>query len=722
MPDFLLEIGCEEIPARMIDDASSGLRERVEKLLQRERLSPAGTISCLDTPRRLAVLAAGIPPAQPDVAEQVTGPSVNVAFKDGQPTAAAQAFAKKAGLEVSQLERVITPKGEYLSAKVSKKGRAASEVLSELLPKEINSIYWPKSMYWRKRGELFVRPVRWLVAMLNSEVIPLEFDGICAGNQSRGHRFLAEGEVKIPKAGPAYVEALRRAKVLGRNDREQQIRKALDAATRTVPGARWREDKTLLDSVVNLTEWPSVILGSFDREFLDLPEEVLVTVMRDHQKYFAVEDANGKLLAHFLAVLNTDGDPEGIIRHGHERVLRARFSDARFFWQTDQKHPLRERTTWLKHVTFQKDLGSYYEKTLRVQRLSSWLCEIIRQNGMAVRPGVVHKAAYLAKTDLTTELVKEFTELQGIVGGLYARVQELDSDIPVATQRLIAQTIYDQYRPVSMEDSVPRTIEGAVLSVADKADSISGMFALGLQPTGSKDPFALRRQANGIVKTIAEHKLPIGLRQLFADAREAYRGSTAERKFPVEIDYAKSLREFFRERVEFYLRDVLAFKYDVVNAVLAAGSDDPADVIARAKAVDRVLHMAEFRAIASACKRMRNILRQADEKGIKPAPKFEYLDDSADEEKMLAAYMERTALRVEEHRQKKEYAEALLLLSTAREHVDHFFDKVMVMVDDERVRENRLALLQTLLKEFSTVADFSEIVTEGKDSTESSKR
>src|SRR5450631_4490202 len=490
MPDFLLEIGCEEIPARMIDAASLELRERVHKLLERERLLPEGGISSLDTPRRLAVLAAGIPAAQPDLTEQVTGPSVNVAFKEGQPTPAAKAFANKAGVEISALEKITTPKGEYLSAKITKKGRSAGEIMAESLGKEISSIYWPKNMYWRKRGELFVRPVRWLVAMLDSEVIPLEFDGVRSGKQSRGHRILADGAVQISGAGAAYVAALDQAKVIGRESREKKIRKDLDAATRTIPGARWREDKSLLDTVVNLTEWPAVILGSFEPEFLELPEEVLVTVMRDHQKYFAVEDGAGKLLPHFLAVLNTDGDPQGIIRHGHERVLRARFNDARFFWRTDQKHPLRERAQWLKNVTFQKDLGSYYDKTRRVQRLCSWLCEVIRQNGMAVRPGVVHKAAMLAKTDLTTELVKEFTELQGIVGGLYARVQQLDEDIKPDVQLEVSRAIYDHYKPESMEDSAPATVEGAVLSIADKADSIAGMFALGLIPSGSKDPFA----------------------------------------------------------------------------------------------------------------------------------------------------------------------------------------------------------------------------------------
>ncbi len=716
MPDFLLEIGCEEIPARMIDAASLELRERVGKLLERERLS-SGDVTCFDSPRRLAVLAGSILPAQPDTTEQLNGPSVAVAFKDGQPTAAAQSFAKKAGIDVSRLERITTPKGEYLSAKVTKKGRTAAEILSEFLPKEINAIYWPKNMYWREPSEKFVRPVRWLVAMLDGEVVPLEFDGVRAGNHSRGHRLMADGAVTITSAGAPYVDALRHAKVLGRSEREHQIRKALDAATRTIPGARWREDKALLDTVVNLTEWPSAILGGFDPEFLELPEEILVTVMRDHQKYFALEGANGRLLPHFLAVLNTDGDPQGTIRHGHERVLRARFNDARFFWQTDQKHPLRERAICLKNVTFQKDLGSYYEKTLRVQRLASWLCEIVRDSGMTIRPGVVHKAAYLAKTDLTTELVKEFTELQGIVGGLYATVQQLDDEMPDATRQLIAQAIYDQYKPESMEDSVPRTIGGAVLSISDKADSIAGMFALGMQPTGSKDPFALRRQANGIVKTIAEHKLPIRLNELMRYARGTYQGSAAEKKFRADADYPASISSFFRERLEFYLRDVMEFKYDVVNAVLASDSNDVIDAVARAEAVSGALHMPEFQAIAAACKRMRNILRQAEEKGIQPSRQFEYLPESAQEEKNLATFVETEAPGIQAHGHKREYREALLLLSAVRARVDAFFDKVMVMVDDAQIRANRLALLQTLLKEFSTIADFSEIVTDGKESS-----
>ena len=715
MPDFLLEIGCEEIPARMIDAASQELRERVGALLTRERLA-ADLITSFDTPRRLAVMASGIPAGQQDITAQVNGPSVSVAYKDGQPTPAAHAFAKKAGVEIGQLEKIRTAKGEYLAATITRKGRPADEILAEALPEEISALYWPKSMYWLQRGASFVRPLRWLVAMLDDQVVPVEIlaFGIAAGRTSRGHRILSGGDIKIPRAGSGYVDALRAAKVLSRAEREQQIRKALDATTRTVPGARWREDKSLLDSVVNLTEFPSVILGGFDPQFLKLPEEVLVTVMRDHQKYFAVEDAEHKLRPHFLAVLNTDADREGLIRHGNERVLRARFSDARFFWETDQKRSLLERLDLLRHVTFQKDLGSYYEKTRRVQRLCSWLSEIIKQSGMAIRPGVIHKAAALAKTDLTTELVKEFTELQGIVGGLYARAQELDSSLPEATRFAIADAIYDHYKPESTEDDVPRSLEGAVLSMGDKADTIAGMFSLGLVPSGSKDPFALRRQANAIVKVIDKYNLPLRLSDMMRDARAGYQGSDAEKKFVDDAKFSESAKTFFRERLEFYLKDVCGYAYDVVKAVLSADADDVVDLLARAEAVKHVRTSADFEPISVAFKRMKNILRQASEKDCRIAEGFNEAILQDEHVRSLYAEAQKIGPRFSEMRREKRYVEALSEMSKLRKPIDDFFDHVMVMVPDEGLRASLLGLLQEFVKKFSTIADFSEIVTEGK--------
>ncbi len=711
----------------MIDGAREELARRIGDLLQRERLGDGVEIESYSSPRRLAVVARGLLTSQPDMREQMLGPSLKVAYKDGQPTPAAQAFAKKAGVDPSALEKVSTPKGEYIAATVSKKGRPAAEIISEFLPKELDGIYWAKSMYWRpgRTNERFVRPVRWLVAILDGKPVPVEFDGIPAGNTTRGHRLLAKEDVKLTSAD-CYRKTLASACVIVDSaEREQRIRKALDEATRTIPGARWREDRELLSTVLNLTEFPSVVLGSFDPEFLSLPEEVLVTVMRDHQKYFAVEDAHGKLAPHFLAVLNTDSDPDGLIRHGNERVLRARFNDARFFWNTDQKHTLRDRVEWLKSVTFQKDLGSYYDKTCRVQKLASLIAETLLQAGVQLRAGVVHKAALMAKTDLTTELVKEFTELQGIVGGLYARAQANRMELSDEVGGAIGEAIYFHYKPESMDDTVPPSIEGAVLAIADKADTIAGMFALGMAPSGSKDPFALRRAANGIVKIIAQKKLPLSLETIFQDARTEYNGSEAEAKFAKDTDYPETIANFLRERIDFYLREVRGFQYDVVNAVLASGADDVMDAIARAEAIAGIRGSDDFIAISAAFKRMKNILKQAKEKqlhplfqegqevtemGLQPA---EYIKNAEhpEEAALVRAYAE-VLPKFGMAAESRSYREALLLVAGLRAIVDAFFDKVMVMTEDKDRRDARLFLLSLIVGSFSAIADFSEIVTE----------
>jgi glycyl-tRNA synthetase beta chain len=717
MPDFLLEIGCDEIPARMIDGAWQELCQRVTTLLLRESLWKGEPVQpgmtgimfrqCA-TPRRLAVFVPGVATSQADVTEQVTGPSFKVAFKDGKPTSAAEAFARKAGVEVAKLEKVTSPKGEYLAATVTKKGLRAAEILADAIPKELAGIYWPKNMYWRPgKPERFVRPVRWIAALLDDEVILLEFAGITAGRTTRGHRILSGGEHWIAKPND-YAATLAKASVLvSYQEREERIRKGLDAATRTVPGARWREDAELLNTVVNLTEWPSVILGNFDRQFLALPEEILVTVMRDHQKYFAVEDATGKLTPHFLAVLNTDGDPDSLIRHGNERVLRARFNDAQFFWDFDNKTPFSDRREMLKHVTFQKDLGNYFDKTERMAGLAENIADRLIKSGRQIDRRAAVEAARLAKNDLTTELVKEFTELQGIVGGRYAQHHGLS--------QAVAGAIYDQYKPASTEDNVPRTIEGAVLSIADKADSITGMLALGLIPSGSKDPFALRRQANGIVKTLAEHKLPVKLAWLTEEARAAYKGSEAEKKFSLNGDaYWQAIGSFFKERLEFYLRDTLGLAYDVVNATLAADANDVVDAVARAQALAKVRSSADFESISISFKRMKNILRQAEEGKKRVADPFDPTALKEKEEKNLAALVPQVAVLANVLRTEKKYEPALIEISKLRPAIDAFFDKVMVMVEDEKLRANRLGLLQTLVREFSSIADFSEIVTERK--------
>ena len=719
MADFLLEIGTEEIPARMIAGATEELARRVGELLVRERLCATAQVEAFSSPRRIAVLAHGLEAAQPDVAEQLLGPGAAHAFKDGQPTQAAIAFAKKVGVEVSELTTATTPKGTYVAANVLRKGRPASELLCELIPKEIAALYWAKNMYWRPgKPERFVRPLRWLVALLDSEIVPLEFAGIKAGRESRGHRILSTGPVTFAKAGE-YAEKIRAAHVLpSYAERELKIRKALDAATRTIPGARWREDKGLLDTVVQLTEAPSVIVGGFDREFLTLPEEVLVTVMRDHQKYFAVEDSDGKLAPYFLAVLNTVTDAEGeaIVRHGNERVLRARFKDARFFWDADQQLTLKDRVAMLKTVTFQKELGSYFAKATRTQHLGSQLSAAVTEFYPAHRQGVVYKAALMAKCDLTTELVKEFTELQGIIGGLYLVHQAERMELPESSAVAIGQAIYDQYKPASMEDAVPRSLEGAVLAVADKADTIAGMFALGMIPSGSKDPFALRRAANGIVRTLAEHNLPLSLSKLMADALRQYQGTEAEARFKAVESYDQNVAAFFRERLEFYLREARGFAYDVTNAVLAAGADNVVDAIERAEAVARVRESEDFVAISASVKRIKNILRQATEAGKWPAADASFARAAAesDAERALASVTAELSGTVGELCTARKFDEALARLATVRRPLDEFFDKVMVMADDEKVRLTRLALLQQVATMFQAIADFSEVVTVGK--------
>jgi glycyl-tRNA synthetase beta chain len=761
MADFLMEIGLEEVPARMIAGAEAELGKRVGDLLQRERLlapeanaeanvdanvdaKVGAKMTTYSTPRRLAVVAEGVLEEQAGTEELLTGPSWKVAFKGGEPTPAALAFARKAGVVVAELKKVTTPKGEYVCATVKRGGRSAIEILAAELPKEVLAIYWAKNMYWRAgKPERLVRPVRWVVALMGSSVLPLEIAGIAAGNASRGHRVLhGEAPVTIESPG-AYKEALRKSYVVADvAERRQIIRKALDSATRTVDGARWREDEELIETVTHLTEWPTVILGDFEPEYLALPDEVLVTVMRDHQKYFAVDDATGKLAPHFLAVLNTEADEEGaaIIRHGNARVLRARFKDAQFFWNMDQKTALVDRLESLKHVTFQKELGSYAWKTEQNLAVVKALAGALRSTDVKFDEAALLKAVELAKTDLTTELVKEFTELQGIIGGLYATAQGLKSET--------ARAVYDQYTPASIEEAIPSTVEGQLLGLADRIQTIVAMFSIGNAPTGSKDPFALRRAANAIVKILADSKLPLTLSGVLnaayaegdktysdpggesknaaraeqapqsigdllrADDIASHPGSdeaAAKLRRPVKSENKAQVEAFLRERLQFYLKDVRGFAYDVVNAVLAAGADDVRDAIARAEALTAARGSEDFLAVSAAFKRIENILKQAQEKGYEAAqPK---LSGSALEAIDLWQRTRELAPQVAKLREERAYGEALAAIATLRPTVDAFFDKVMVLDADPAVRGVNLGLIGEVLRSFSTIADFSEIVT-----------
>jgi glycyl-tRNA synthetase beta chain len=650
--NFLLEIGCEEIPDWMLKGALEYLGTSIADVTK--NLRDADTAIRTDaTPRRLVVRADGLIARQPDSEERVWGPA-----KSAPPPAVA-GFAKKQGIDPAQLEILSDGKAEKYSYVRKTAGRAITEILAESLPQLILKTPFPKTMLWpAKGGARFIRPIRWVAALLDDQVIPFEIADVKSGNQSSGHRKL--GANRFTVTYETFEEDLRRNFViLSSAERKRRIG--------AVP-TNYKPDEDLLEVLVNLTEWPTPLTGNFDPSFLDLPGEVLTTVMKVHQKNFSVVGSDGKIAPQFVAVTNTDGDPDGLIQLGNERVLRARFNDARFFWDTDQKRKLSERVSDLANVTFQAKLGSYLQKTERVVAL-------VKELG-----GDAHaeRAALLAKTDLTTELVKEFTELQGIVGGLYARFQGEPEEVATA--------IYDHYKPVSMEGEIPGTHSGQLVAIADKLDTLRGCFSIGMIPTGSKDPFALRRAAQGIVKIIIEAKLRLPIVRLL--------GSDA------------ALEEFFLDRVRYYFREIRSFKYDEVNAVMKAGSGDLVDAEERLTAVKQVRPTADFEPLAAAFKRISNILRQASFSNDGKALDRALLESGSEEELHKQIVDVSTGLR-----DLPDYASKLERIATLRPAVDLFFDKVMVNVENPAVRQNRLVLLHSVLTEFSTIADFSEIVT-----------
>ncbi|MGA2038985.1 MAG: glycine--tRNA ligase subunit beta [Bryobacteraceae bacterium] len=644
---FLLEIGTEEIPDWMIPSALESLR------LLFEKLEIAYDSVALDaTPRRLVLRAEGLPARQADSAERVLGPAKSA------PPQAVSGFARKHGVAPEALTVESTPKGDYYTFVRTVAGRATRDILAGALGGIILQIGFPKTMYWTgKGGPRFIRPIRWIVALLGDEVVPFELAQVRSGAVTSGHRRLGAREIAVTTAD--YAERLRENHViLSAEERRNKIREEL-AQVRVKP------DPALLETLVYLTEYPTPIVGNFDAEFLALPEEVLVTVMRHHQKYFSVEDEHGKLAPQFVAVMNIPSDPEGFVRRGNERVLRARFNDARFFWQTDQKKSLAARVPDLAHVTFQAKLGSYLEKTERVQELVSAL----GGDAHAVR------AAELAKCDLTTELVKEFTELQGVVGGLYARAQ--------GEPEPVWQAIYDQYKPESMEDAIPRNRTGQIVALADKLDTLRGCFGVGLIPTGSRDPFALRRAAQGVVKILVEGKIDIDLAPLVNDGTNG----------------AKALAEFLQDRIRYYFKDVRGFQYDEVNAAMAAGWSNLADLEARLVRIRDLRSSPDFEPLAASFKRIRNILDQQKFAGASAAAIDRQLLQDGPERDLYDEYRSIAGQPIES------------VISRLRPKVDLFFDKVLVNAPEDDVRRNRLMLLGTLLLEFSNIADFSEIVT-----------
>jgi len=722
---LLLEVGCEEIPARFLRDAERSLGERVHAALSEARLLPKVDVEAVrepplrtySTPRRLVVHVHAVLPQQPDKVDEILGPPVKVAVDaEGRYTRAAESFAQKNSARLQDLTRTTTPKGEYLALRKTTQGRSAHEILPEILPAVILGLSFPKSMYWlEKSGPRFVRPIRWVLAILGegkqAKAVGFEILGVESGDFTFGHRVHSKGRI-VAKDFSDYQAKLRRAYVeFDRENRRQTV--VNEANVLLEPSLKLIDDAELEEWTVNSTEWPSAIRGGFDERFLRLPREILTTVMRDHQKYFAVESRQGKLEPYFVAILNVDSDERGLIRRGHERVLRARFRDAEFFWDTDQRTPLRERLPWLEKVTYQAELGSnasYADKVRRMEGIAKAICHTLEGQGKATASDTAHalRAVQFCKCDLTTQMVQEFPELQGIVGGLYARTQ--------LEPREVADAIYDHYLPQGAEDRCPRSLVGAVVSLADKLDSVAAGFEAGLEPTGSGDPFALRRAGNGIVKLAAEVLVGLDLTVLTQQIPSVRGADAGEQAAPGRGGLSQKIESFLRERMEFYLRETARLRYDTVRAVLRPTRIHqnlvPSVALCRARALERVRDTEDFVALAAAAKRTRNIRRSADVADIvsgQADPKLLVEDPELD---LYAAYLS-LGRRIERLSESGDFEEAFRAMATIRPQVDRFFEKVLVMTEDATVRKNRLMLLLRLNEDvFTSLADLAEIVAE----------
>jgi len=705
--ELLLEIGCEEIPAGMIAKAASDLKQLLETQLVSNRLARPGSVETFGAPRRLVAIAHDMAQRQADIVQEVTGPPKSVAFDNvGEPTRAALSFAEKQGIALDKIEVVQTPKGEYLSVKKVIVGREAKNILAEVLPEAIRSLAFPRSMYWTSASDIrFIRPIRWIVALLDGKVVPFTLVGVKSGNLTSGHRFLGKSKIAVTGAADFEKKLKNNFVIVRPDERREKIEKGVQALL-LKKGARAHSDPALLDLVTYLNEYPTAIMGEFDRAYLELPKEILITVMRGHQKYFAVENKHGALEPSFIAIMNLDKDRQGLVRGGHERVLRARFADARFFWDTDQKKPLADFLPRLKHVTYESRLGSYFDKVERVRALARWLANTWSQGGvLEAHADDADRAAELAKCDLVTDMVREFPELQGIVGGLYARAQGESSDV--------AWAVYDHYKPVGLDDPIPRNLTGCAVAVADKLDTLVGCFAIGAIPSGSSDPFALRRAALGIVKILLDRKLPASLSSAISTAANAYRN--AAHKIEVTPKAEADVLAFLQERARYILREKHGFAYDEVNAALAAGGDDLVDATARVAALKAIRKTRNFPPLAAAFKRIRKILEKADpalaKSGMRgPAVKPELFREAAERE--LYEEAQKIGAKARGFKNAAKYREALDAIAGLRPAVDRFFDDVLVMAEEEDLRANRISLLASLLKEFSTIADFSEMVSE----------
>ncbi|GGF78186.1 glycine--tRNA ligase beta subunit [Paenibacillus albidus] len=687
--DILFEIGLEEIPARFIRAAMEQLQDRTTKWLEASRIAHQG-VTAYATPRRLAVVVKGAAEKQEDISEEVKGPSRKIALDaSGAWSKAALGFARSQGVDPEQFTFKELAGVEYIYATRSSAGVETSSLLSEGLSGIVSAMTFPKNMRWGAYDFKFVRPIRWMVALFGQEIIELEITGVKAGNVSRGHRFLGKEAVITEPA--AYIESLRAQHVLvDVKEREALI---LEQINKLASDKNWtiaiKED--LLEEVLFLVETPTVLFGTFDESFLNIPQDVLITSMREHQRYFPVLDAAGKLLPFFVTVRNGNAESLDVIAKGNEKVLRARLSDAKFFYEEDQKLPIDVALAKLENIVYHEELGSIGDKVRRIRQIADRLAGKLELSAAA--RAEVSRTADICKFDLVTQMVYEFPELQGTMGEDYAR--------KAGEPETVAKAIFEHYQPRSAGDAVPSTEAGLVVSLADKIDTIVGCFSIGIIPTGSQDPYALRRQAAGIVQMVLEHELPVTLQEIFEAAMEVHENTKSVKHSGEELRI--NLYEFFGLRVKRLLSDNV--RYDVVDAVIAAGFDDVVDVVGRSRALmEAVTATADFKIAVDSLTRVSNLAAKASATAIDPSLLKEEAELKLYEtwQAIHTPYLEALTAR--------NAAEALAILSGLKDAVTGFFDSVMVMAEDEQIRANRLALLAGIDGDSKAFADFGKLV------------
>jgi glycyl-tRNA synthetase beta chain len=685
--ELLLEIGTEEIPAGYLEPGLKAFRELALTCLAENRIEVAGGIYTFGTPRRLVLIGKAIAGQQEDLVQEITGPPKKVAYDaDGKPTRAAVAFAEKYGIAVEALECIETPKGEYLYARSHIPGRPTRDILAGALPELIAKIPWPKSMRWGMVQVPFVRPVHWVVALINGEVIPFEFANIHSGNVTWGHRFMKPDPIQVFSV-QGYLSDMKEAWVLiDQSEREELVEQACRKAAQGI-GGRHGDDPELRSTVANLVEYPSAVCGSFDPEFLKIPDAVLIEAMKKHQKYFAVYDSQSRLMPNFVAINNTVARDESVVRKGHERVLRARLSDANFFYTEDRKRPLLDRLDDLKGVIYQADLGTSHAKVERFMRLAEYLAEKVLPDQLEN----VRLAARLCKCDLVTLMVGEFPTLQGVMGEAYARVEGYADEV--------CRAIRDHYLPDRAGGLLPGSRVGALISLADRMDTIVGCFAVGLTPTGNTDPFALRRHALAIIRILEDMELNLSLTEFIAKAISLLSEHITFDSDAVSVD----VTDFFRERYRYMLLRE-GYAADPVMAVISVNFDRICGLRGRIDQLKKFTEdSTEFQALSLTFKRITNILKKQGERFCVAPERFQDASETALWKACCSAQKDiYTCL------DNNDYYGALTLMVGLWRPVDDFFEAVEIMAKDEKLRENRVGLLQYLLGLFLSVADFSK--------------